>query len=149
LNKQEFPLREEVSAIRDSVAGEIPRPDVHFRYLERGATRVFADRLLLGQCLGNLLRNAFEATDRGTISVEAEKFRKRIIVRITDTGKGIPPEELGRIFDPFFTTKDKGMGVGLYLARKIVEAHDGRIEARSELGRGTTFIIELPGGRHE
>jgi signal transduction histidine kinase len=149
LNKEEFSLREEVFAARDSVAAEIPRPDVEFRYSEPGPTKVFADRLLLGQCLYNLLRNAFEATDRGTISVEAEKTRKRITIRMTDTGKGIPPDKLGHIFDPFFTTKDKGMGIGLYLSRKIVEAHDGRIEARSEAGRGTTFIIQLPGGRHE
>jgi two-component system sensor histidine kinase HydH len=72
-----------------------------------------------------------------------------VTIRISDTGKGIRPDELGRIFDPFFTTKDKGMGIGLYLAKKIVEAHEGRIEARSGPGRGTTFIIHLPGGRHE
>jgi signal transduction histidine kinase len=148
-NNQAFPLRGAVLAARDSLAAEILRPDVHFRYSEPGPVTVFADRLLLGQALVNLLRNAFEATDKGTISVEAETSRRRVTIRIADTGKGIPPEELGSIFDPFFTTKDQGMGVGLYLARKIVEAHDGRIEARSESGAGTTFIIQLPGDRHE
>jgi len=149
LNKQEFAIREEVLAARDSLAGEIPRPEIAFQYREPGPVMVFADRFLLGQCLSNLLRNAFEATVSGTISVEATKARKKVIIRISDTGKGIPQDELGRIFDPFFTTKDKGMGIGLYLARRIVEAHDGRIEARSETGRGTTFTIQLPGGRHE
>jgi len=149
LNKEEFALREAVIAARDSLSAESPRPDLNFRYSEPGPTKVFADRLLLGQCLYNLLRNAYEATENGTVLVEAEKSRKKTTIRISDTGKGIPADELSRIFDPFFTTKDKGMGVGLYLARKIVEAHDGRIEARSEYGRGTTFIIHLPGGRHE
>jgi len=105
--------------------------------------------MLLVQCLSNLLRNAYEAMERGIVSVEVEKAHRKVIILITDTGKGIPADELGHIFDPFFTTKDKGMGIGLYLARKIVEAHDGRISARSEAGRGTTFIIHLPGGRHE
>ena len=149
LNRQAFALREAVLAARDSLAGESPRPEVEFRYHEPGPITVFADKPLLGQCFANLLRNAFEATDRGTITVEAEKSRRQVTVRVIDTGKGIPPEELSRIFDPFFTTKDKGMGIGLYLAKKIVEAHEGRIEARSEAGRGTTFIIQLPGGRHE
>jgi signal transduction histidine kinase len=149
LNRQAFALREAVLTARDSLAVEYPRPELEFRYSEPGPVTIFADKLLLVQCLGNLLRNAFEATDEGAISVEAEKTRRRVTVRISDTGKGIPPDELGRIFDPFFTTKDKGMGIGLYLARKIVEAHEGRIEARSEPGRGTTFIIHLPGGRHE
>jgi signal transduction histidine kinase len=149
LNRQAFALREAVLTARDSLAVEYPRPEVEFRYHESGPVTLFADKLLLIQCLGNLLRNAFEATDKGTISVEAEKTRRRVTIRISDTGKGIRPDELGRIFDPFFTTKDKGMGIGLYLAKKIVEAHEGRIEARSGPGRGTTFIIHLPGGRHE
>jgi two-component system NtrC family sensor kinase len=103
----------------------------------------------LRQCLLNLLKNAFEATAGGTVTVEAQKSRKRILIRIADTGRGIPEAELGHIFDPFFTTKEEGMGIGLYLAKKIVEAHDGRIEARSNAGGGTTFTIQLSGGRHE
>jgi signal transduction histidine kinase len=148
-NKQDFALRDAVLAARDALAAEVPRPDVAFRYREPGPVIVFADRLLLGQALANLLRNAFEATTSGTVSVEAERTRRRVTVRIADTGQGIPPEELGRIFEPFFTTKDQGMGIGLYLARKIIEAHEGRLEARSVAGAGTTFIIHLPGGRHE
>ncbi len=149
LNKQEFSLREAVLAARDSLAIASPRPEVEFRYSAPGPITIFADKLLLVQCLGNLLRNAFEATDKGKITVEAEKARRRVTIRIIDTGKGISPDELSRIFNPFFTTKDKGMGIGLYLARKIVEAHEGKIETRSEAGRGTIFIIQLPGGRHE
>jgi len=149
LNREELPVREVVFSVRDSLAGESPRPEVDFRYTESGPTKVFADRTLLGQCLSNLMRNAYEAVDKGTVSVEAERVRRKVIIRIADTGPGIPADELGHIFDPFFTTKDKGMGIGLYLARKIVEAHDGRISVRSESGRGTMFIIQLPGGRHE
>ena len=101
------------------------------------------------QCFLNVLRNAYEATDRGTVAVEVEARRKKVVVRVMDTGRGIEPDRLPQVFDPFFTTKDKGMGVGLYLARKIVEAHEGRIGVESPPGRGTTFTIQLPGGSHE
>jgi signal transduction histidine kinase len=101
------------------------------------------------QCFLNLLRNAYEATERGTVSVEAETRRKRVFVRVMDTGKGIEPDRLPLIFDPFITSKDKGMGIGLDLARKIVEAHGGRIDVESPPGRGATFRVQLPGGGHE
>ena len=67
-------------------------------------------------------------------------------VEIADTGSGIAPENLKRIFDPFFTTKPvgKGTGLGLSLSYGIVQKHDGRIEVRSELGKGTSFRIVLP-----
>ncbi len=71
------------------------------------------------------------------------------VVRISDTGTGIRPELLSRIFDPFFTTKGvgKGTGLGLSISYAIVKEHDGRIEVRSEVGRGSTFTITLPVGR--
>jgi len=67
-------------------------------------------------------------------------------VEFTDTGEGIPEENLTRIFDPFFTTKDvgKGTGLGLSTSYGIVETHGGRIKVKSKVGEGTTFTIELP-----
>ena len=71
-----------------------------------------------------------------------------LVVRIGDTGPGIPPELLDRIFYPFFTTKPAGSGIGLASARKAVESHGGWLDVESEPGRGTTFIMKLPvGGR--
>jgi signal transduction histidine kinase len=69
-----------------------------------------------------------------------------VLVSISDTGKGIAPEDLERIFEPFYTTKPvgKGTGLGLSLAWGIVERHHGRIEVESEVGRGTTFTVTLP-----
>jgi PAS domain S-box-containing protein len=65
-------------------------------------------------------------------------------VRIEDTGQGIPEELLSRIFYPFFTTKEKGSGIGLAIAQKIIDSHHGSIDVESEVGRGTTFTIKLP-----
>ena len=143
------PLGEIVTAARDALFREAPNTEVEWRYSEARPVFLNADRSLMIQCFLNLLRNAYEATDRGAVSVEAETRRKKILVRVSDTGRGIEPERLPRIFDPFFTSKERGMGIGLYLARKIIEAHGGRIGVESRPGRGTTFTIQLPGGGHE
>ena len=63
---------------------------------------------------------------------------------MSDTGGGIPPEQINRIFEPFYTTKKRGTGLGLMIVQRIVRAHGGRIELESRVGRGTTFRIWLP-----
>jgi two-component system NtrC family sensor kinase len=63
---------------------------------------------------------------------------------VRDNGCGIPPEKLERIFNPFFTTKEKGTGLGMAISKKIVEAHQGTIDAASEVGRGSEFRVALP-----
>ncbi len=149
LNRETFGLSEIVLSARESLSQQSIGKNVEFRYTEPEPILIHADKNLLRQCLLNLLKNSFEATAAGTVTVEAEKSRKRVIIRIADTGGGIPEAELSRIFDPFFTTKEEGMGIGLYLAKRIVEAHGGRIEAASRPGGGTSFTIQLPGGHHE
>ncbi|MBU0600066.1 hypothetical protein KJ997_04730 [bacterium] len=64
-------------------------------------------------------------------------------IRISDTGKGIPEENLLHIFDPFFTTKAKETGLGLAICQRIIAAHQGEIEVKSEVGMGTEFVIKL------
>jgi two-component system NtrC family sensor kinase len=101
----------------------------------------------LGQLFLNLLVNAAQAIEeRGTITIRTGQDDRHVWVEVSDTGRGIPSEDLKRIFDPFFTTKEvgKGTGMGLHLAYKIVEAHGGHIRAESTVGEGTTFRIELP-----
>jgi signal transduction histidine kinase len=149
LKKEKVALREVVNAAREVLAREIPSSTVEFRYTESRPVHLSADKALLTQCFFNLLRNAYEATERGFVSVEAEARRKRVTVKVVDTGEGISQDRLPRVFDPFFTTKDKGMGIGLYLACKIIEAHGGRIEVESRPGQGAAFTIQILGGSHE
>jgi len=87
-----------------------------------------------------------EAHGRGTLAITTEKVGDVIRASFADNGTGIAEENLSRLFDPFFTTKEvgKGTGLGLSICYGIVTEHGGRIYAESELGKGTTFIIELP-----
>ena len=102
----------------------------------------------LNQVFMNLLINASQAIpDRGTITIKTARKGDSATISISDTGVGIPPENLSRIFDPGFTTKGVGVGTGLGLSicYKIVEEHHGRIEVESD-DKGTTFTITLPIG---
>jgi len=97
------------------------------------------------QVLLNLLLNAVQACDEGgSVSVEFSTDEKMVTVTVSDTGKGIPPAVLPNIFRPFFTTKGNGTGLGLSLARRIVEDHGGWLEATTELGKGSQFALSLP-----
>jgi signal transduction histidine kinase len=107
----------------------------------------------------NLIANAFEALEgKGTIAITssigeiepdpqfgvAPKLAPTIVVDISDNGPGVPTELSDRIYDPFFTTKVKGTGLGLGIVRKIVDAHDGRIDLTSSKTTGTRFRVTLP-----
>ncbi len=103
------------------------------------------DRGQIHQVLLNLLLNAVQACgEGGSVRVEFSSDEKFVTVTVIDTGKGIPPEVLPNIFRPFFTTKGNGTGLGLSLARRIVEDHGGRLAATSELGKGSQFALALP-----
>src|SRR5271167_1368950 len=98
----------------------------------------------INQVLLNLLLNAIQSMDKpGTIRVVLEHDDDAVLIAVADEGKGIAPENLPNIFRPFFTTKGHGTGLGLSLARRIVEAHGGQIDVTSEVGKGTRFQVRL------
>ena len=102
------------------------------------------------QVLLNLLLNAVQACEAGgSVQVEFAGDEHFVITTVSDTGKGIPPDVLPNIFRPFFTTKGNGTGLGLSLARRIVEEHGGWLEATSEMGHGTQFRLALPKAREQ
>ena len=103
------------------------------------------DVFALGRVYRNLILNAIQATAPGGLIVVASEARAdRVQVRIYDTGCGIPPERLGQIFEDFVTTKRRGLGLGLAISKKIVEQLGGTITVASEVGKGTTFVLEFP-----
>ena len=99
----------------------------------------------INQVLLNLILNAIQSMDKpGTIRVTLEQDDDLAVISVADEGKGIAPENLSQIFRPFFTTKGQGTGLGLSLARRMVESHGGSITVSSEVGSGTQFEVRLP-----
>jgi two-component system sensor histidine kinase HydH len=134
---------------------EVLRPEMAKKKIEaekwygNGLPLARVDRDQLSQAFLNLLLNSLESMGEGgkiRVGIGAAKGEKeeRIQVSIADTGKGIPPEDLGKVFEPFFSTKRKGTGLGLAIVHQIVEAHGGEIQVESKEGEGTTFRITLP-----
>lgn len=103
------------------------------------------DVFALGRVYRNLILNAIQATaPGGLIVVATEVHDERVQIRIYDTGCGIPAERLSAIFEDFVTTKRRGLGLGLAISKKIVEQLGGQISVASEVGKGTTFVLEFP-----
>ena len=109
--------------------------------------KVVGDRVQLEQVLMNLMLNAIEAMrdSNGTLTITSNPTEDgHLLISVSDTGVGIPPDNADRIFDTFFTTKPQGTGMGLAISRSIVESHGGRLWATSNSGRGSTFRFTVP-----
>jgi signal transduction histidine kinase len=121
------------------------RVQVVKHYGELPKVRCYSSQI--NQVFANVLRNAVEAIDgAGIVTITTSADEATAVIRVEDTGIGIKPEHLDRIFDPGFTTKGVGVGTGLGLsiAYRIIENHQGSIQVESEPGRGTTFTVRLP-----
>jgi signal transduction histidine kinase len=117
------------------------------RTVDGSLPTIVADRDQLMQVLINLIVNSLHAMDQGgTLRLVATKADDQVLLEISDTGQGIPPDVLSKVFDPFFTTKEfgKGTGLGLTVVKGIVEEHGGTISVDSRVGEGTTVAILLP-----
>ncbi len=114
--------------------------------LGRNLPSVLVDGEQMEKVLGNLLLNAFEALeDGGLIKIKTEANEEKVILSVSDNGHGMSPEFVERsLFKPFRSTKKKGLGIGLYQCKTIIEAYGGKIEVESEEGKGTTFRMLLP-----
>jgi signal transduction histidine kinase len=161
-------LQVEHTAVADAVQGAIQlaeskarRGDVEVAVaLPEGLPQINADQHQIMQVFTNLLMNAYEAmSGKGRVTISADLVRLEdggdgrdsVLIEFTDNGPGIPPDVADKVFDPFFTTKAQGSGLGLAIVRKIVDAHDGRIDLRTTPGQGTTIRVTLPvtGGNEE
>ena len=117
---------------------------------EKKLPRILHDPVQIQQVVLNLLLNGIQAVhDKGQIDVALRQENEWAVVRIRDTGRGIARDSLAKIFKPFFTTRKEGTGLGLPLAKGIVESHKGRIEVTSEPGQGAQFEVWLPVARRD
>ncbi len=126
----------------------VTKNGIHLRKeLGLNMQRVMMDQHKIGQVVMNMLLNAVQAVKgEGEVTVRTYADKNWCCIAVSDNGLGIPPQIMPRIFDPFFTTKDvgKGTGLGLAVSLGIVEKHSGKIDVKSEEGKGTTFTIRLP-----
>ncbi len=114
------------------------------KYIEKDIY-IYGDKNALIHAFVNIIINALEAMDyRGNLNISVTEKDGKVTVKISDSGKGIPEHVKNRIFEPFFTTKDEGTGLGLFITYKVIKEHGGDISLKTELKKGTTFIIELP-----
>jgi PAS domain S-box-containing protein len=153
-------LRDVVQQSVTMAESKVPRRDVVVRVnLQPGLPMIESDHHQLSQVFTNLVANAFEALDgKGHITISATTSAieadpafagihpptPAVLIEVADDGPGVPAELTDRIFNPFFTTKVTGTGLGLAIVRKIVDAHDGRIDVSSTPETGTKFRVTLP-----
>ena len=106
---------------------------------------IAADPDLLHRALSNLVLNAMDAMpEGGTLTLRTSRQGENARIEVSDTGKGLTPEECERLFTPYYTSKAHGTGLGLAIVQSVINDHGGRISVHSAQGQGTTFVIELP-----
>ncbi len=139
---QPIPVREMVEDVLKLV--DCPAGIVIEREIPADLQPAVADAGQIRIVLENLIRNAIEAMPNGgTLKISASFQRPYLDIHVADTGVGIPAEVLQRVMEPFYSTKPRGVGLGLAMAKAIIEKNNGRISATSEVGRGSTFVVRL------
>jgi signal transduction histidine kinase len=103
------------------------------------------DEEKLTQAFLNIMKNGMQAMEQGgVLQVETQSFKDRVEVSFSDSGSGIPPEQMEKIFNYYYTTKEEGVGLGLPIAHRIIEAHGGQLKVESQVGSGTKVTVSLP-----
>lgn len=137
-----FNITQEINSILGVFSG-----DEIFVHSSNENIMVNMDKIYLNRIITNLVTNAKQAASEfrtPIINIDIEQHNKRIIIAVEDNGVGIPEEMYERIFEPNFTSKSSGMGLGLTMVRRMVEEYKGEISVKSEVGKGTRFVIMLP-----
>jgi signal transduction histidine kinase len=138
-----------VDTLLRQLGGRVAQPNVKVDYQLDGALpHITADSGLLTEALQNIVQNGVQAMPQGgVLTLKASRLQDGFVeIEIADRGVGIPEQDLAHIFDLYYTTKDGGSGLGLPLALRAIDLHQGSIKVESQAGVGTTFRIRLPTG---
>jgi signal transduction histidine kinase len=146
LNKEVFNISEVISTALEDAKRRVANGDIRLVYQEPKEIMVEADKTRIAQVISNLLNNAVKFTKKGAIFIIAEKNdHNELVVSVVDSGVGIHPEIKPRLFTKFTTRSQTGTGLGLFISKSIIEAHDGTITGRNNYdGPGATFTFSLP-----
>ncbi len=139
-------LNERVERVLDLFSPQADESHIEvIRYLDADLPTILMDEQTIEAALVNLVKNAIEAmSDGGELTVRTRQTRRGVALDLIDTGRGMDQNTAMHMFEAFFTTKDGGSGLGLPTARKGIEAHGGRIDVQSAVGKGTKFTLEFP-----
>ena len=133
------------SAVTEALPYIVFPENVQLIDLTQDAPKIKIDADRMKRVFINIIKNAIDAMpDGGKLTITSEKAKGKVKIAFEDTGVGIPRENLKKLFEPFFTTKANGMGLGLAICKRIVEAHGGTISVESEINKGTTVTIIIP-----
>ena len=153
--KSSYSINDIIREVLALTAGELNKNGVNVRIeLTQGLPCVIADRVQIQQVVLNLILNSKEAMSGvgwqpRELLIGSEQAEHGVLVTVTDTGVGIPPENREQVFDPFVTSKEGGLGLGLSISQTIIESHGGRLwTTRGHKGQGTTFQFTLPTGEN-
>lgn len=144
--KPEFEKVEVMQLIEDALRlSSIPQ-NVDFSVtVEKDVPKPMADLTMMKRVLTNMITNAIQSMPNGgKLTINASKKEEDVYISVRDTGMGIPEEVRPKLFTPLVTTKSKGQGFGLAVCKRLVEAHGGKITFESEVGKGSTFIVDIP-----
>ena len=139
-------LNDQVDTVLRAYAAQAMAEEIEVeKYLDADLPMIRMHSDTLQAALMNLVKNALEAMEPGgQLYVRTYTTRDSVALDLIDTGSGVDDNTILHIFEPFYSTKEGGSGLGLPTARKIIEAHGGRISIQSELGRGTKFTLQFP-----
>ena len=133
-----------MESVLDSASIRLHNIEVVKRFTEKSSI-ISIDKEQIEQALSNIVINAIDAMrDGGELTFDTERDDSSFFIKIQDTGKGIPEEDIMKIYDPFFSAKSGGIGLGLTLCYGIIVSHAGKIEVESKKNEGTTFTVSLP-----
>lgn len=145
LNRQSVNLSAVLNEIVDIIRAKAESEGVRIVEDLDYAPVVNLDPELMKTCVLNVVMNSFQAMpEGGTLTISAKESDGSVVLSVSDTGKGVPKENLSKVFEPFFTTKDGGLGLGLATTKRIVEEHGGKISLQCESGSGSTVTLSLP-----
>jgi PAS domain S-box-containing protein len=148
---EKFPIVEILQEVVEDMKPAIEGKGLKFiTSVPKKLPSIYGDKNRLSQVLKNLIVNAIKFTDNGSISIKAQKEKNQILITIADTGIGISKSEVKKVFNKFYQAytgddrKNEGTGLGLFICNEIIQKHNGQIWAESEIGKGSTFYVQIP-----
>jgi signal transduction histidine kinase len=144
LNREKFDVSEVITSCIEDIKRRLDDSSIKFHYQTKQIV-VEADRIRISQVVSNLLNNAIKFTQQGALYVSTENKEGYVEISVKDTGCGIDPEIMPRLFTKFTSKSQTGTGLGLFISKSIIEAHNGKIWAQNNKGgNGATFTFRLP-----